>query len=257
MKVKFLGTYNAESKYTRLVSFLIDSIIAVDAGSLTSELSFTEQDKIKSILLSHGHYDHIRGVPAFAFNNACRTTQIYALPETLEILSSHLVDGVIYPKFTKKTPVCEEQSLEFIPLEPLIPLDIQGYKVLALPVNHNNINAVGFEITSEDGKKLFYSGDTGPGLSSIWEHVSSKIIIMDLTFPNKLEKTAENSAHLCPKMLKNELIEFHRIKGYYPEVFLIHLTPRFKEEIKKEINEIAKELNISINIARDGEELII
>lgn len=257
MIIKFLGTYNAESKYTRLVSFVIDDIIAVDAGSLTSELSFSEQEKIKAILLSHGHYDHIRGVPAFAFNNACQTTNIYALQETLEILSSHLVDGVIYPKFTKKTPICEEQSLQFVAIEPFIPLNIEGYNVLAIPVNHNNISAVGFEITSKDGKKFFYSGDTGPGLSSVWEKVSSKLIIMDLTFPNKLEKTAVDSAHLCPKMLKKELIEFNKIKGFYPKVVLIHLTPKFKVEIKKEISEVAKELKLSINIAREGEELIV
>ncbi|TES84305.1 MBL fold metallo-hydrolase, partial [Candidatus Aerophobetes bacterium] len=65
--VRFLGTHNAESRNTRLVSFLIEDILAVDAGSLASELSFPEQEKIKAILLSHGHYDHIRGIPAFVF----------------------------------------------------------------------------------------------------------------------------------------------------------------------------------------------
>jgi L-ascorbate metabolism protein UlaG (beta-lactamase superfamily) len=58
--VKFLGTHNAESKNTRLVSFLIDDVLAVDAGSLVSELTFPEQRRIKAILLSHGHYDHIK-----------------------------------------------------------------------------------------------------------------------------------------------------------------------------------------------------
>lgn len=69
MIIRFLGTHNAESKDTKLVSFVIDDVLAVDAGSLASELTFSEQKKIKSILLSHGHYDHIRGVPSFAFNN--------------------------------------------------------------------------------------------------------------------------------------------------------------------------------------------
>ena len=76
MIIRFLGTHNAESKNTRLVSFLIDDILAVEAGSLVSELTFVEQSKIKAILLSHGHYDHIRAVPAFAFNNPDRTTKI-------------------------------------------------------------------------------------------------------------------------------------------------------------------------------------
>ena len=256
MNIKFLGTHNAESKYTKLVSLLIDDALAVDTGSLTSELSFPEQEKIKAILLSHGHYDHIIGIPTFAFNNACRTTKVFGTKETLEILSSHLVDGVIYPQFTKKTPVCGEQSLKFVPIEPYITVDIEGYQVLAIPVNHP-INSVGFEITSKDGKKIFFTGDTGSGLSAVWEHISPQLIIVEVTFPNQLENVAKNSLHLCPKMLKKELKEFHRVKGYFPQVILIHLTPKYKEEIKKEIKEVAKELKLSIDIASDGEELIV
>ena len=67
MNIKFLGTHNAESKYTKLVSLLIDDVLAVDTGSLTSELSFSEQEKIKSILITHGHYDHIKDLPALLF----------------------------------------------------------------------------------------------------------------------------------------------------------------------------------------------
>jgi len=66
MRIRFLGTHNSESKNTRLVSFIINDVLTVDAGSLVSELTFTEQKQIKTILLSHGHYDHIRAVPAFA-----------------------------------------------------------------------------------------------------------------------------------------------------------------------------------------------
>jgi ribonuclease BN (tRNA processing enzyme) len=257
VKIKFLGIHNAESKYTRLSTFLIDDVLAVDTGSLTSELSFSEQEKIKAIILSHGHYDHIRDIPAFAFNNACHTTRVYATKQTLKILSSHLIDGIIYPKFTIKTPICEKQSLELVSIEPYIPFDIEGYKILPIPVKHNNIDAVGFEITSKDGKKIFYSGDTGQGLSHVWNHVTPDLMIMDLTFPNKLIDTAKNSAHLCPSMLKNELRAFNRIKGYYPKVILTHLTPKFQEEIKKEVKKIAEELDISIEIASIEKKLIV
>jgi hypothetical protein len=52
LKIRFLGTHNAESKNTRLVSLLIDDIIAIDTGSLVSELTLKEQEKIKAILLT-------------------------------------------------------------------------------------------------------------------------------------------------------------------------------------------------------------
>jgi ribonuclease BN (tRNA processing enzyme) len=254
--IRFLGTHNAESKDTRLVSFLIDDVLAVDAGSFTSELSFSEQKKIKAILLSHGHYDHIRGVPAFAFNNN-HTTKVFATLQTLSLLSSHLIDGVIYPKFTEEIPFFPEiPLLDFVAVEPFNPVDIEGYQVLPLPVNHT-IDTVGFEITSKDGKKVFYSGDTGPGLSAIWEHTSPQLIIVDVSFSNRLENRARNAGHLCPKMLKEELTEFRKLKGYLPEVVLIHLSPDLEREIEVETNGLAEELKLSISIAREGMKVTI
>ncbi|OGN95926.1 MAG: hypothetical protein A2Z77_04200 [Chloroflexi bacterium RBG_13_51_36] len=256
MIVRFLGTHNAESKNTRLVSFLVDGILAVDAGSLVSELTFAEQKKIKAILLSHGHYDHIRAVPAFAFNNSDRTTKVFATPEALDILSSHLIDGVVYPEFTSKSSFLQRATIKLVPLEFFKREKIEGYYVTAVPVQHP-LDGVGFEITSGDGKPLFYTGDTGPGLSSIWNNISPQLIIADLTWPNRLAGAARDAGHLCPEMLKEELIEFRRIKGYLPRVVAIHMSPPHEPEIKREIRELAKLLETSINIAREGDEFIL
>ncbi len=254
MKIRFLGTHNAESKNTRLVSIIIDDIIALDTGSLVSELTLKEQEKIKAILLTHGHYDHIRGIPSFAFNNRYHTTKVYATPETFKILSSHLIDGVIYPNFTEKIPFfLEKPSLKFINLEPFVSLNIEGYRILPLPVRHT-IYAVGFEITSKDGKKIFYSGDTGPGLSALWEHISPDLIILEVTFPNRLDNRAINAAHLCPKMFKKELLEFLRIKGYFPKVILTHISVRYEKEIQNEVKKISNDLKLNIDIASEGDE---
>ena len=254
MKIKVLGAHNAASKYTRLTSLLIDDVLVVDAGNITSDLSFPRQEKIKAILLSHEHYDHIRDVPAFAFSNACRTTKVLGTKPTLDLLSSHLVDGKIYPNFTEKTPVCEEKTLDFVELKPLDQVNVDDYKVRAFPVKHTT-GSVGFEITSKDGKSLFYSGDTGPGLSSIWEQISPQLLIMESTFHNELETTAKNSNHLIPKTLEKELKDFNKIKGYLPKTILIHLTPMFEKQIKEEVKEIEKNLGVSIHVVSEGEEI--
>jgi len=256
MIIRFLGTHNAESKNTRLVSLLIDGVLAVDAGSLVSELTFPEQKKIKAILLSHGHYDHIRAVPAFAFNNSDRTTEVIATPQALDILSSHLIDGVVYPEFTSEASFLQKATIKLVPLEFFKRQNIVGYEVMAVPVQHP-LDGVGFEITSGDGKTLFYTGDTGPDLSSVWDNLSPQLIIADVTWPNSLGTAARDAGHLCPKMLKKELAEFRRLKGYFPRVVIIHLSPEHEPEIEREVREVAKSLGISIDIAHEGEELIL
>lgn len=255
MKIKLLGTHNAESRDTNLACFLVDDILAVDAGSLASALTFAEQEKVAAILLSHGHYDHIRELPTFAFNNSSRVTKVYGLHETLEIFSSHLADGLIYPEFVNDNSYFAKSILEMCEIAPLKVFEVLGYRILPVTVPHP-ISSVGFEITRR-GKRIFYTGDTGPGLAAVWQYVSPQLLIADMTLPNRLSDTAREAGHLCPEMLRNELIEFQRIKGYLPRVTLVHLSPQYEAEIARDIEKVCNDLSISISLGGEGEELIV
>ena len=48
MKIKFLGAHNFESRDSHFVSLLIDDVLAVDAGALTSNLTFEEQKNLQT-----------------------------------------------------------------------------------------------------------------------------------------------------------------------------------------------------------------
>jgi hypothetical protein len=58
-------------------------------------------------------------------------------------------------------------------------------------------------------------------------------------------------------MLKEELVEFRRLNGYLPRVTVIHLSPQHEPHIQREVGELAKSLGMSIDIAHEGEELIL
>lgn len=251
MEIKILGAHNQETATTRLTSLLIDDVLAVDAGSLTSSLSLSAQQRIESILLTHRHYDHIRDVATIALNfHMQRTIKVYAIADTLNALSTHIINGEIYPKFAE-SPSPERATLKLLTLKPYQPESIDGYRVLPVPISHG-VPTVGYQITSEDGRSVFYSSDTGPGLSASWEHVSPNLLIIEATLPNRFEEYALDSQHLTPRLLKRELAEFQKLKGYLPPVVIVHMVAPFEGEIRDEIAQLARELDANINPGYEG-----
>ena len=113
MDIQVLGAHNIESQNSKCVSILIDDVLAIDAGGLTSSLSFPAQQKLKAILLTHHHYDHIRDIPAIAMNLALRKTtiNIYSTQVVYDVLSTHLLNGTLYPKFLERPP--ENPTVKF------------------------------------------------------------------------------------------------------------------------------------------------
>src|SRR6516165_8193089 len=58
-----------------LTSFLINDALAIDAGSLGFFRAPREQARIKHVLLSHTHIDHLASLPIF-LDNAYKETSV-------------------------------------------------------------------------------------------------------------------------------------------------------------------------------------
>ncbi len=256
MELEILGAHNCESRDTKLTSLLIDSTVAIDVGGFTSSLSLEAQKKVRAILITHRHFDHIRDLATFGMNvYSSGPVNVYALDSVLDIISTHLLNDIVYPDFRKK-PLPEKPALKFYPLEPNKELIIEGYTVLPLPVNHN-VPTVGYQVTSPDGKSIFYTGDTGRNPSSLWETVSPGLLVTEVTLPNKFESFIQDTGHLTPRLLKQELTDFKRVKGYLPPVVTIHMSPHLESEIKGEIAQVATELAANIAVGYEGMKVII
>lgn len=250
MEVRILGAHQTETGEARPTSLLIDGLLAIDAGSLCSGLELPDQVRLKAVLVTHHHYDHVKDLPMIGLNLAYRgCLEVYGTGVLFETLSTHLLDGQLYPNFLEWPP--GRPSLRSHRIEEYRPFDAAGYSVLAVPVPHS-VPAVGFQVTSPGGRRLFFTGDTGGGLSPCWEHVAPDLLITEMTFVGEMQDRARQKGHLSPPQLAAELAGFRQAKGYLPRVVLVHLDQAREAEVAAEVAGIARELEASITLGREG-----
>ncbi len=254
MKISFLGAHNTESRNTKLVSLLVDGILALDAGGLTSSLSFSEQLKLRAVLLTHQHYDHIKDIPLLGMNLFLNNAgiDVYSIPSVYESLTNYLLNDSLYPKFLEEME--GGATIRFHIVKPYQEFKIGGYNILPLPVAHS-VSAVGYQVTSAEGKSVFYAGDTGVGLADCWRRISPRLIIIEVTSSNRYMQFGRQKGHLTPSLLKEELLDFHKLKAYLPDVVTVHMNPGLESEIEAELSVIAEELGNSITLAYEGMEI--
>jgi phosphoribosyl 1,2-cyclic phosphodiesterase len=258
VEIRILGAHLAEVKGARLTSILIDNSLVVDAGGLTSALSLAEQQKIETILLTHHHFDHTRDLVTLAANAGYywrKQLTVWGLRYTLDIVADCLLGGKMYTNFFEY-PDKEKPTVVLEAIEPYSRKPIAGYEVLAIPVKHS-APTVGYQVTSSDGKVLFYTGDTTMGVSDCWQHISPKLLIVEVAGPDKYADWLKQAGHLCARLLKEELIQFRRLKGYLPRIVVIHIGNPYEQEIKKEVAQVAQELEADISLGYEDMKITL
>jgi phosphoribosyl 1,2-cyclic phosphodiesterase len=251
MQIRVLGAHNTESRDTRYVSLLVDDVLAIDAGCLTSGLSFEEQTRLIAVLLTHGHYDHVRDISALAINLYLRrrSISVYTHQAVYENLTQHFLNSQVYSEFHKKP---EEQPVVSFHLQSAWqPFSIGEYNIVGLPVNHS-IPTLGYQVSTSGGRSFFCSGDTGIGLSSVWSAISPDVLFIEVTSCDKWLESMKNNGHMTPTLLKQELISFKNIKGYFPRVITVHMNPLDEPLIRSELALVSSELGVSIEMAYEG-----
>jgi len=254
MDIRILGAHNCESQNSKCISLLIDETIVIDAGGLTSSLPFSAQRKLKAILLTHQHYDHIRDILAVAMNTFLQKTNIniYSIQPVYDIFTTQLFNGNLYPNFLERPQ--DNPAVKFSVIEPYQTEQIEGYRVMAIPVIHST-PAVGYQVTSPDGSTVFYTGDCGPGLADCWQYISPQLLIAEVTAPDSYEEFALRAGHLTPSLLKHELNTFREVHGYLPRVVVVHMNPLMETEIEAEITTVADALGNTIKLGYEGMQL--
>jgi cAMP phosphodiesterase len=249
VEVRILGAHLTEAKGARLTSLLIDGVLAVDAGGITSALSLPEQKKIETVLLTHHHFDHTRDLVTLAANAGYywrKQLTVCGLRHTLDIVTDCLLGGKMYANFFEY-PDKEKPTVILEAIEPYSRKTIAGYDVSAVPVKHS-VPAVGYQVSSPDAKSLFYTGDTTVGISDCWQHVSPQLLITEVSGPDKYEDWLKKVGHLCPRLLREELIQFRQLKWYLPPVVVIHIGNPYEQQINEEVAQVAQDLEADITL---------
>ena len=255
MRIRFLGTHQGEYSQGRFTSLLVDDVVAIDAGGLAGGLSLSQQRALRAILITHYHLDHIKDLPMVGFNlmqvNA-PTLPVYATVEVQEALLRYLMNGVIWLDLTQR-PTPEAPTLRFETVTAGHSFHVAPYEVLPVLSRHP-VPTLGYQVTSPEGRRAFYTGDTGPE-SAAWGMVAPDLLVTEVTLSNDQEEVAIRAGHLTASLLREELARFRTVHGYYPRVYVVHVNPFQEDGIREELAVVAQDLRVDIVVASEGDEV--
>lgn len=247
MQLTVLGPHGGELPGCRSTCFLLDGVLALDAGALTSTLPLDELVKIDDVLLTHSHFDHVKDLPLLAdvlVGRRDKPVTIWANSECIATLRENLFNNVLWPDFTaiptKKAPVFKLKSFKSGAT-----IQIGKYKVKSIPVTHP-VESCGFVI-SDGQSSMAMSGDTGP-TEKFWKVLNGlkdlKVLLLETSFPNALQALADISGHFTPQTMLAELNKFDRRDC---QVILYHLKPAFVDVLKREVKQMP------VHVCEEGE----
>lgn len=255
--IKILGASGSKAKDLNTTSFQIYKDIVIDAGNILNALGDEAKD-INHVFLTHSHADHITDLPFIIetfFENRETPLTIYALEETIEVLKKHSFNDVIWPDFTKIKLLRKDAfSLILKPIKLDEIIKIHNYSIKAIKANHIS-GACGFVI-KKNHQGFVISGDTHIN-PHIWEEINNdeeiRSLIIECSYPDKLQELAKLTKHLTPELIANELEKLTR-KNL--SVFYYHLKPSYNKELLKDIKK-HKLLTYNGKILKEGDVIHI
>ncbi|MBI3398257.1 MAG: 3',5'-cyclic-nucleotide phosphodiesterase [Deltaproteobacteria bacterium] len=254
MRIRVLGCYGAEMPGYTTSGFLINEETLLDAGTVASVLTVEEQLKIKNIIISHPHLDHIKDIQFLADNIIGKKDEPINLISThgiLDILRANVLNNIIWPDFTT-IPSYNGAVLKFLPVKGKARCVIGDITITPVRVNHT-VEAAGYIIKDKSGA-IVYTGDTGH-TDWIWKIAAKedklKAVFAEVSFPNSMAELADISGHLTAEGLGREL---QKMSGKDVPVYVFHMKPQYLAIIEKEIGLLN---NTRVKLLKQGDVIEI
>ena len=233
-----------------LTTYLINDTLAIDAGAIAIGLSSEEQLRIRSIIITHAHLDHIFSLPLYLtdmFEEIKEPVRIYATQSDFDALRLHLFNTRVW--ITMDT--MNNNGVNLISYHPMRSDEsffAEGLKLTPVQVTHT-VQTHGLIVEDERSAMLFTS-DTGP-TERIWRVAKGvdklSAIFIDLSFPNRMTELARVSQHHSPATLLDEM---SKMRPDTP-IYAVHVKAAYRDQI---VEEIASLNNPRIIVAEVGRE---
>ncbi len=217
-----------------LTGFVVDGVLALDAGQLGHFGSCAEQARIENVLLTHSHIDHTAGLPGFldnVYGLVEKPPTIHALRPTLDALQANLFGGALWPDFIGLSRTMAP-FVAVREVEPNRPFPVGRYTAIAIPLAHTVPTAA---YLLDDGRDaIALVTDTGP-VPEVFEQLGRwprlRGVFLECSFPRRLEELAAVSEHLTTA----GFAETVRLLPPELPVFAVHIKPRHYDECVAEL----------------------
>ncbi len=246
MRIRILGCSGGIGAGSRTSAMLIDDDVLLDAGNGIGDLALEDLDPIRHVFLTHAHLDHIAGLPMLVDRvfdeNFTVPLTVYAREETLRAIQEHLFNGVIWPDFAK-LPTAARPMLRYRVCSPGDTVTIQHRDFYAIDVMHS-VPSLGFTVQNSGGA-FAVSGDTKSN-ETLWPVLNAcddlKILVIEVSFPDEMERLATESGHYCPRTLTRDLEKLR----HSPDIWLTGMKPGEESAILEQVTKAIPDRNIQM-----------
>jgi ribonuclease BN (tRNA processing enzyme) len=234
MRVRVVGAAAAGGSGFALSTFVLDDVLAVDAGALGWFAEPADQARIRDILLTHAHIDHIAGLAGYienVYQTGPEPPCIHAPQPVLDSLQAHLFNDQLMPDFIALSRTLPP-FFRFCPLAPGQPYAIRHYKISTWTVDHP-VPTVAYLVDDGSTAAAFIT-DTAPVpavVRQIAVHPRLRAVFLEASFPDELADLAVTTKHLTA----SQFIESARLFPSSVPVHAIHVKPRYAEAVRRQI----------------------
>jgi glyoxylase-like metal-dependent hydrolase (beta-lactamase superfamily II) len=95
MKLEVLGCHGGELPGCRSTCFLVDGVLALDAGALTASLDLAALVRVDHIVLTHSHFDHVKDLPLLGPGGRPADPGLVCQPRLRPDLRENLFNGAV------------------------------------------------------------------------------------------------------------------------------------------------------------------